>query len=132
MSKQNENSMIDAGNGEYAVRRNRRGNIIAAVLCALLAVVIWAIVMNAQDSEKVALALPEPQEGYVYTLSETTIEVRGKVMDLKRTDTVRISVPEAFAAEGSYTLNSEHLVLPEGISPVAAVEITLTVTKAAK
>ncbi|MBE6595683.1 MAG: hypothetical protein E7644_07790 [Ruminococcaceae bacterium] len=127
MSKQNQN--IEQENGEYAVRRSVKGNIVAAVICLLLAVVVWAVVMNAEDSVEVELQLPQPADGYTYTLSVDGIEIKGKMMNVKRVDAIEIAVPEEFRVAGTHTLTLEHLVLPEGVAPAAAVEITLTVTE---
>jgi NAD(P)-dependent dehydrogenase (short-subunit alcohol dehydrogenase family) len=44
---------IGQGNGEYAVRRSRRANIVAIVVCLLLALLVWVLVMNAEDTERV-------------------------------------------------------------------------------
>lgn len=127
MSKQNQN--IAEENGESLVHRSRRGNVIAAILCVLFAVAIWAVVMNAEDSTDVELQLPLPAAGYTYTLSDDSIDIKGKIMDIKRVDAIRIVVPKEFQVEGTHTLSLEHLILPEGVSPTTAVEITLTVTE---
>ena len=99
----------------------------------VLSVVIWAVVMNAQSNAEVSLALPGAPEGYTYTFSDNTVEIKGRIIDIKRVESIRVALPEELAEkEGTHTLSLEHLVLPEGVSPTAAVEITLTVTKAAK
>ena len=133
MSKQNQNQNIDHDNGEFSVRRSRRGTVVAAIVCLLLSVVIWAVVMNAQSNAEVALSLPAAPEGYTYALSDDTVDIKGRILDIKRVESIRIALPEEFLdTEGTHTLSLEHLVLPEGLSPTAAVEITLTVTKTAK
>ena len=119
MSKQNQN--IAEENGESLVHRSRRANIIAAVLCVLFAVVVWAFVMELQ--------LPQPAAGYTYTLSDDSIDIKGRIMDVKRVESIEIVVPKEFQVAGTHTLSLEHLILPEGVSPTAAVEITLTVTE---
>lgn len=127
MSKQNQN--IAEENGESLVHRSRRANIIAAVLCVLFAVVVWALVMNAEDATEVELQLPQPAAGYTYTLSDDSIDIKGRIMDVKRVESIEIVVPKEFQVAGTHTLSLEHLILPEGVSPTAAVEITLTVTE---
>jgi hypothetical protein len=129
MSKQNQN--IDQDTGEFSVHRSRRGTVVAAIICLLLSVVIWAVVMNAQDTFEVELALPEAPAGYTYTLSDNAVEIKGRILDIKRVESIKIVLPEEFLIEGTHPLSLEHLVLPEGLSPAAAVEITLTVTKTA-
>ena len=67
---------IEQGNGEYAVRRSRRANIIAIVVCLLLALLVWVMVMNAEDTERVSLALDVPEDSaYTYELSTDEIEI---------------------------------------------------------
>ena len=70
-------------NGEYLVRRNRIANIIAAVVCVLLAVFIWCAVMNIEITKRVPLSVAT-NENYSYSLSTTAVTVTGSRAALRR------------------------------------------------
>ena len=42
-------------NGEFAVHRNYRTTIIAAIVCLLLGFVVWTVVMGFDDSDHIKL-----------------------------------------------------------------------------
>ena len=109
--------------------RGLRQMLVAALVCLLLATLVWFCVMNAEDTDFIPVSVEAPRDGYTYTLSVDGIEIKGKMMDVKRVDAIEIAVPEGFRVAGTHTLTLEHLVLPEGVAPAAAVEITLTVTE---
>ena len=111
--------------GEYAVHRSRVFDVIALLICLLLALLIWIGVMNAKDCEQVSLRVLAPHDDYTYTLSIDTLEVEGKSVDLKSAESIGVRVPGH--AAGVYTLTEEDLELPEGVRLTAPVEITLTV-----
>ena len=58
-------------------------NLIAAIVCILLAAAVWFGVMNTEDTDYLTLQVMVPQEGYTYTLSTGVLQVSGKVAVLK-------------------------------------------------
>ena len=115
--------------GEYSLHRNRRANVVAAVVCVLLAFVVWMLVMNVEDSNYVPVTLTGAPEGYHCVLSDTVIEVRGSVRHLKNAEQVQVMFPEDITTPGTYHIELEDLVLPEGVSLKGGVELTLTVER---
>ncbi|MBE6554940.1 MAG: hypothetical protein E7663_01715 [Ruminococcaceae bacterium] len=115
--------------GEYAVHRNRRNDIIAAVVCLFLAFLVWLFVMNTEDTAFVALEITDPASGYTFVLSDSMIEVKGSVLSLKRADRVEIVLPPEAVTEGTYRIELEDLVLPAGTTPAGALELIVTVEK---
>lgn len=103
-------------------------NLIAAIVCILLAVVVWLGVMNTEDTDYLALRVVEPQEGCVYTLSVETVQVRGKVSVLKNVGSVGVVV--SGYSEGTHQLTYEDLILPQGIELTGNVKLMLTVSAA--
>lgn len=113
-------------NGEYAVHRNRRSNIIAAVVCLLIALVVWVVIMGSGDSDYIATRVLDPKEEYTYTLSVDFLEVEGTVGNLRHADHIGVRVPEG-AVPGVYHLTVDDLVLPDGVHLTADPDITLTI-----
>jgi len=111
--------------GEYAVHRHWLMDIVALAICLALALLIWIVVMNTENTEEVSLRVLAPQEGYTYTLSIDRLEVEGKAVDLKSAESIGVCIPGHTA--GTYTLTEEDLVLPEGVQLTDSVEFTLTV-----
>lgn len=113
--------------GEYAVRRNVRADVVAAIVCLLLAVVTWVVIMNRTDTDYLTIdtgGLPAE-----YSISVTELEVSGKVTDLKRAGKIGLPALPAGMEEGTYTLRNEWLILPEGLTLVGTPEVKLTVKK---
>ena len=118
-----ENERLD--NGEYAVRRSRRSNIIAAVVCLVLAFCVWLVVMNAQDTAYLPVEAPEG-----YELSMTSLEVKGTVTAIKKADRIEVRLPPEATEPGTYVLTEQNLIFPDGVRPVEDVYLTVTVEKA--
>lgn len=121
-----QNDMEQQKNGEYAVRRSRRSTIIAAVVCLLLALVVWVVIMGSGDSDYVVVRVEQPVDGFTYTLSVDFLEVEGTVASLRHADHIGVRVPQN-AVSGVYQLTVDDLVLPDGVHLTAEPEITLTV-----
>ncbi|MBR2010242.1 MAG: hypothetical protein IKA06_00630 [Clostridia bacterium] len=129
MNRKHENTELGTDNGEYAVRRSRLSLIVAAVVCLLLAVVVWLMVMNVKDSKKLPLEVVGAQAEYTYVLSDAELEVSGAVVFLKMAERIEVIVPEQATAPGTYVIALEDLVLPEGVSLSELTDLTLTVSK---
>ncbi len=128
MNRKHENEKLEIENGEYAVRRSRLSLVVAAVVCLLLAVVVWLVVMNVEDSKRLPLVLVGGESQYVYALSDAELEVSGAVVFLKKAEEIRVIVPEEANTPGTYVIALEKLVLPEGVSLSELTGITLTVS----
>ncbi|MBQ9778423.1 MAG: hypothetical protein IJW22_05805 [Clostridia bacterium] len=100
-------------------------NLIAAIVCILLAAVVWFGVMNTEDTDYLTLQVMVPQEGYTYTLSTGVLQVSGKVAVLKNVETIGVIIPGH--EPGVYYLTPEDLVLPDGVKLVSELYLTLTV-----
>ena len=114
-------------NGQYAVERNRKADIIAIVVCLLLAVLVWLVFMNRTESDYVELVVADTVEGCEYSLSVTQIEIEGSVTDLR--DITEIKVRLDSHEPGTYSLDEGDLVLPDGVVLSNALNLTVTVTK---
>ena len=114
----------------FTVRRTRSSGVIAAVLCLLLAVIVWLVVMQLEQTDTVGLSLKNAPDAYTCVLSDTMVDVRGTALALKALDTVEVVFPAWISAPGTYTLTAKDLDLPEGV--VLAEELLLTVTVSEK
>ena len=114
--------------GEYTVKSSYRANIIAAVICLLLAFIIWIIVMGRTDSDFVCVRVVNGQDGYTYALSADMVKVEGKVSDLRHAEEIGVRLPEN-AGEGEYKLSDGQLELelPAGVQLSVDIELTVTV-----
>lgn len=112
--------------GEYAVSRSRRSTAIAAVICLLLALVVWVVIMGSGDSDYVVVRVLDPSEDFTYTLSVDFLEVEGTVASLRHADYIGVRVPQN-AVSGVYRLTVDDLVLPDGVHLTAEPDISLTV-----
>jgi len=119
-----ENERFD--NGEYAVRRSRRANIIAAVVCLVLAFCVWLVVMNTQDTAYLPVEVPE---GGAYVLSMTSLEVKGTVTAIKDADRIRVKLPEGLQPGDEVVLTEQNLIFPDGVRPVEDVYLIVKVVK---
>ena len=129
MNRKHENEKLEIDNGEYAVRRSRLSLVIAAVVCLLLAVVVWLAVMNVEDTKHLPLVLVGGESQYTYVLSDAELEVSGSVVFLKKAEEIKVIVPEEANSPGTYVIALEELVLPEGVSVSELAGITLTVAE---
>ena len=112
--------------GEYAVRRSRWTDVIAALVCIVLAFAVWLLVMSRTDNDYFLLEVADPAAGYTYSFSTTHLEVKGSVADLRATDSVAVRVPAT--APGTYEVTEADLILPDGISLVSTLKLTVTVS----
>lgn len=111
--------------GEYAVKRNLRVDMIAAVVCFLLAFSVWFVVMNLRDTDYLAIDTESLPEGY--TISVTELEVTGAVASFRNAGKIELQgIPGGLPA-GDYTLNESAFSLPEGLELTDAPTVTLTV-----
>ena len=122
IEKQNEQKK-----DEYVVRRSRLSDVVAAIVCVVLALAIWVAVMNTPDTDHIATAVIAASDEYTYTLSEAHLEVEGTVANLRRTKTIGIRVPQDIELGVPYALTEADLVIPKGVRLVGALELTLTV-----
>lgn len=51
MSKRKQNEMM-SDDGTYVVKKNRKMNIVAFILCVLIAAVIWLYATNIEEKER--------------------------------------------------------------------------------
>ncbi len=51
MAKQKQNEHVE-NDGTYVVPKNRKKNILAFILCVLVALLIWIYASNMEDKEK--------------------------------------------------------------------------------
>ena len=128
MNRKHEEEKLVIDNGEYAVRRSRLSLVIAAVVCLLLAVVVWLAVMNVKDTKHLPLTLVGGDSEYTYVLSDAELEVSGSVVFLKMAEEIKVIVPEDANSPGTYIIPLETLVMPQGVSLSELTGITLTVT----
>ncbi len=127
MNRKHENAEFGIDNGEYAVRRSRLSLVVAAVVCLMLAVVVWLFVMNVEDTAYVPLEIKGGTADCTYVLSDTELQVNGTVLFLKKAECIEVIVPEGCDLPGTYTLTLANLVLPEGVSLTEVPNLTLTI-----
>ena len=127
MNRKHENAELGIESGEYAVRRSRLSLVIAAIVCLLLAVVVWLFVMNVEDTAYVPLVIKGGAANCTYVLSDAELEVSGTVLFLKRADCIEVVVPETCGTPGTHTITLANLVLPEGVALTEIPNLTLTI-----
>lgn len=126
MNRKNQSfNETEVQNGEYAVRRSRRFDVIALVVCLLLAFIVWIVVMGNDDTDHIALSVVDPADAYVYTLSDVNVEVKGTVAALRHTKEIGVLVEGK--TPGVYQLTEQDLDLPDGIHLTEPLALTLTV-----
>ena len=114
--------------------RKPYGPVIAAVVCLLLALVVWVGVMNTQDTDYISIRLVAP-DGYTCELSATGVEVEGSVGVLRglKEIVVPISTEDAeyilYYYDGEAAVNEAFLQLPLDVSLTREWTAKLTVTK---
>ena len=118
----------ESGNGEYALRRSRRSTVIAALVCLLLAFVVWVVLMGFMDSDYVAVRVQNAPENTVCTPSVELVEVRGALAVLRGTREVEVKLLTD-NGDGVYRLadGELELILPEGVTLVSDVDLSVTV-----
>ena len=115
------------GEGHVVRSGHHRWDFLVALVCVVIAFLVWLCVMNVRDTEHVSLEIKDPIDGYVYELSSNTIEVEGNLVALKRVDAIEVVLP--LNEVGTHTITEEHLVVPDGVSVTGNTRITVTVTK---
>ena len=127
MSHQQDVSMQNSdkeNNGEYIVHRSRTANIIAAVICVLLAVLLWCAVMNIQNTKRIPLTVTG-NEQYTYSLSATTVSVSGTRAALRGVSEIAVNAENL--GEGEYEISTKELKLPAGVRVSSSTKFVLTV-----
>lgn len=112
---------------DFTVRRSHASRVIAALLCILLAVAVWLVVIQLEHTDTVKLSLKGAPEQYACVLSDTMIDVKGTVLDLKKIDAIEVICPAYINAPGTYLLTVSDLQLPDGVTLAEELVITLTV-----
>lgn len=111
--------------GETRRAEHRRWDFPVALVCVLLAFLVWLCVMNVRDTEHVSLEVKDALAGYTYELSTKSVEIEGNLATLKRVEAIEIEMP--VHVEGTYTIPEENILLPEGVSLASNTRITVTV-----
>ena len=120
---------IEVQQGEQLEQRpHRHWDILAVLLCLLLAFGVWLCVMNMQDTDYIPLELSGTKAGMHYALSEDGVTVEGAVCDLKDLSRIEVVVPEEATAPGTYRLDIADLKMPDGIYLTGELRLVLTVT----
>lgn len=123
-----EKELKEKHSEEHVVRSgHHRWDFLVALVCVVIAFLVWLCVMNVRDTEHVSLEIKEPLDGYVYELSGNTIEVEGNLVALKRVDAIEVVLPSNEV--GTHVITEENLVVPDGVSITGNTRITVTVTK---
>lgn len=107
---------------------HRHWDVLAALVCILLAFMVWLCVMNVRDTQYLSLETTAPQRGYTYELSAGSLEVEGTVVALKRAEHITVILPENVEDGVTVTLTEQDLILPEGVSLVSTLRLTVTVS----
>ncbi|MBQ2757165.1 MAG: hypothetical protein IJF31_01650 [Clostridia bacterium] len=128
MNRKHENADIAMEQSEYTPHRSHVSLIVAGLVCLMLALLIWLLVMNTDDTAYVSLELTGGDAAYTYVLSDTALEVSGATYFLKKAESIQVTVPAAANESGTYEVELADLVLPEGVALVQDLSLTLTVT----
>ena len=118
----------------HVSHRRVYGTVFAAIVCILLALLVWVSVMNTQDTDYIPIRVEVP-EGYACTLSVEGVTVQGTVMSLKKLDEIVVTFSAENVQEilyyydGAVRVNGNILPLPADVSVSAEWEALLTVTE---
>ena len=123
----NDEIEVQAGE-QQEQRRHRHLDLLAILLCFVLAFGVWLCVMNMQDTDYISLELSGGNAELHYTLSESGVSVEGAVCDLKDLSVIEVVVPNEAVVPGTYELDASNLKLPDGIYLTGALRLTLTVS----
>ena len=126
MKNRNINAEGEGAIPSVMPHRGLRQMLVAALVCLLLATLVWFCVMNAEDTDFIPVSVEAPRDGYTYTLSAEGIEVTGSVAALRDLSNIGVVIPAHVPAE--YHLTAEDLVLPEGVRVSGELHLTLTVS----
>ena len=128
--EEQQNNLTEQENGVYVVKRNYVSNIVAAVICLLVAFVVWLLAMSAEDTAILKLETVGGSTEYTYVLSDSALEISGTIRSIKKADRIEVIVPAAAVTEpGTYAIALEDLVLPEGVALTDLPQLTLTVER---
>ena len=74
-----KNTMIDVDAQQPAAVSHHKlyVNVLAALICLLIAVLVWVSVMNSQDTDYVPLRIENPQSNVTYEFSADDLQVQG-------------------------------------------------------
>lgn len=117
----------------HVSHRKPYGAVIAAVVCLLLALVVWVGVMNTQDTDYIPVRVVAPQ-GYTCELSADGVEVDGTVATLRGLKEIVIPISAEDAEYviylgGQAMIPEAMLQLPDGVQLTRDWSAVLTVTK---
>lgn len=118
----------------HVSHRKPYGAVIAAVVCLLLALVVWVGVMNTQDTDYIPVRVVAPQ-GYTCELSAQGVELSGSVGMLRglKEIVIPISAEDAeyilYYYNGEAAVNEAFLQLPLDVELTRQWTAKLTVTK---
>ena len=104
-------------------RRKMIVTVVAAVLCVMLAILMWICVMHTQDTDYIPIRVITPA-GLDYELSVQGVTVEGSVAALRHLDEICITVTGSEPT--SYCVSAEMLELPEGVTLAENWSATLT------
>lgn len=134
--KHTENVAVpEQQNGQYAVTRNRKADIVALVICLLLAVLVWLMFMNGTESDYVELVIEDECSSCEYTLSVTQVEIEGSAADLREIEAIGVDLSRVdkkhvtVVTENKviYEVTEANLLLPEGVALSKPLNLTVTV-----
>lgn len=122
-----------AQKGEEAATRgtHRRWDFVVALVCILLAFLVWLCIMNVRDTEYIGIEFEGTKQGYTYQISATSLEVEGKRALLKSEDAViRVDLSKIdHATLGEpIEITSDCIKVPEGLSLIKSSQLTVTIT----
>ncbi len=103
---------------------HRHWDLLVALMCILLAFVVWLCVMNARSTDLIAVRVKDPADGLVYELSVDSLEVEGVTVAVKRAKAILVEVP---ATVGEYMITAEQILLPEGVNLTSTPNVKVTV-----
>ena len=108
-------------------------SLLAAVICLLLAALVWVCVMNTQDTDYIPIRVIAPAE-YECELSVDGVEVEGTVATLRTLKEIAVTVSAEDAAYvvylgGEALMPEAMLQLPDGVHLTRDWSAVLTVTK---
>lgn len=117
----------------HAPQHKPYGVVIAAVVCLLLALVVWVGVMNTYDTDYIPVRVVAP-DGYTCELSADGVEVDGTVATLRGLKEIVIPISAEYAEFviylGGQTMMPEAMLqLPDGVQLTRDWSAVLTVTK---
>ena len=108
---------------------HHRWDFLVAIVCVLLAFLVWLCVMNVRDTEFVTLKVKDQLADYTYEISVGSVEIEGRLATLRNVDALQIEL--STHGVGTYTVDEADILLPDGVSLAGSVR-NITVTVRAK